>query len=108
MRRGQGTILPGVTRRSLIELARARGYTVEEVPVPVAEAMEADEVFTSGTAVVVSAVGSITYQARPARGSHLKIETVNQEHRSWAPRRSCPRSAASRIRRAQHRVTTLM
>ena len=68
MSRSQGTILPGVTRRSLIELARARAYTVEEVPVPIAEAMEADEVFTSGTAVVVSAVGSITYQARPAAG----------------------------------------
>ncbi|GAX81244.1 hypothetical protein CEUSTIGMA_g8676.t1 [Chlamydomonas eustigma] len=58
----QGTILPGVTRRSIIELARLRGYTVEEVPVPVTEAMEADEVFTTGTAVVVSSVGSLTYQ----------------------------------------------
>lgn len=40
----QGTILPGVTRRSIIELARSRGYTVEEEPVSVTEAMEADEV----------------------------------------------------------------
>jgi hypothetical protein len=63
----QGTILPGVTRRSIIELARARGYDVEEVAIPVADAMEADEVFTTGTAVVVSAVGSMTYQARGAR-----------------------------------------
>jgi hypothetical protein len=63
----QGTILPGVTRRSIIELARARGYTVEEVAIPVTDAMEADEVFTTGTAVVVSAVGSMTYQARGAR-----------------------------------------
>ncbi len=60
--RAQGTILPGVTRRSLIELARARGFAVDEVAVPVADAMEADEIFTSGTAVVVSAVGSMTYQ----------------------------------------------
>ena len=66
-RLAQGTILPGVTRRSIIELARARGYDVEEVAIPVAEAMEADEVFTTGTAVVVSAVGSMTYQARGAR-----------------------------------------
>ncbi|EFN59069.1 hypothetical protein CHLNCDRAFT_137805 [Chlorella variabilis] len=58
----QGTILPGVTRRSIIELARSRGYTVEEVPVPVEEAMQADELFTTGTAVVVSPVGSLTYK----------------------------------------------
>ena len=60
----QGTILPGVTRRSIIELARQRGYTVEEVPVSVTEAMEADELFTTGTAVVLSPVGSLTYQGQ--------------------------------------------
>ena len=54
----QGTILPGVTRQSVIELARLRGYIVEETAVPVREAVEtADEIFTTGTAVVVSAVG---------------------------------------------------
>ncbi|KAJ9525192.1 hypothetical protein QJQ45_020710, partial [Haematococcus lacustris] len=47
----QGTILPGVTRRSILELAAHRGYQVEEVPVSVHEAMEADELFTTGTAV---------------------------------------------------------
>jgi branched-chain amino acid aminotransferase len=57
-----GTILPGVTRRSIIDLARQRGYTVEEVPLSVTEAMEADELFTTGTAVVVSPVGSLTYK----------------------------------------------
>lgn len=57
-----GTILPGVTRRSIIELARIKGYTVEETPVSVSEAMEADEIFTTGTAVVVCSVGSLTYR----------------------------------------------
>lgn len=60
----QGTILPGVTRRSVVELARDCGYAVEETPVSVHEAMEADEIFTTGTAVVLSAVGSLTYQGR--------------------------------------------
>lgn len=46
-----GTILPGVTRKSVIELARSRGYTVEEVPTSVHEAMEADEIFTTGERV---------------------------------------------------------
>ncbi|GMH35822.1 hypothetical protein BSKO_03690 [Bryopsis sp. KO-2023] len=58
----QGTILPGVTRKSVIELARSKGYTVLEEDVSAAEAMEADEVFTTGTAVVLSAVGSLTYK----------------------------------------------
>ncbi len=38
--------------RSIIELARLRGYTVLEEPISIQEAMEADEVFTTGTAVV--------------------------------------------------------
>lgn len=57
-----GTILPGVTRRSIIELARTKGYTVEEAPLSVDAAMDADELFTTGTAVVVSPVGSLTYK----------------------------------------------
>eukprot|EP00803_Ostreobium_quekettii_P001786 evm.model.scf_3527.1 EVM.evm.TU.scf_3527.1 scf_3527:2259-7100(+) len=59
-----GTILPGVTRESILELASARGYNVEETPVSVHEALEADEVFTAGTAVVVSPVGSLTYKGK--------------------------------------------
>ena len=58
----QGTILPGVTRKSVIQLLQAAGYQVEETNVTVSEAMEADEVFTTGTAVVVCAVGSLTYK----------------------------------------------
>ena len=69
LRSGQGTILPGVTRKSIIQLARQLGYEVREVDVPVAEAMAADEIFTTGTAVVVSAVGSLTYQVPRRRTS---------------------------------------
>ena len=35
-----------------------------EEPTPVADAMEADEVFTSGTAVVLCSVGSLTYKGK--------------------------------------------
>ncbi|KDD73849.1 hypothetical protein H632_c1787p0 [Helicosporidium sp. ATCC 50920] len=55
-----GSILPGVTRRSVIALAQSLGYEVREEAVPVADAMRADEVFTTGTAVVLSSVGSLT------------------------------------------------
>jgi len=57
-----GTILPGITRKSVIQIARDAGYTVEERPVSVDELCEADEVFCTGTAVVVSPVGSVTYK----------------------------------------------
>ncbi|KAK9902531.1 hypothetical protein M0R45_001468 [Rubus argutus] len=57
----KGTILPGITRKSIIDIARSQGFQVEERFVDVDELLEADEVFCTGTAVVVSPVGSITY-----------------------------------------------
>ncbi|KAL5777532.1 hypothetical protein ACOSP7_010458 [Xanthoceras sorbifolium] len=59
-----GTILAGVTRESIIEIACDYGYQVEERPIPVDELLDAEEVFCTGTAVVVAPVGSITYQDR--------------------------------------------
>uniref|UniRef100_A0A0E0KAW8 Branched-chain-amino-acid aminotransferase n=1 Tax=Oryza punctata TaxID=4537 RepID=A0A0E0KAW8_ORYPU len=57
-----GTILPGITRKSVIELARDRGYQVEERLVSIDDLIGADEVFCTGTAVVVAPVSSVTYQ----------------------------------------------
>ncbi|XP_024029919.1 branched-chain amino acid aminotransferase 1, mitochondrial isoform X1 [Morus notabilis] len=57
-----GTILDGVTRRSIIEIARDNGYEVEERGISVEELIDADEVFCTGTAVVVAPVGSVAYQ----------------------------------------------
>lgn len=59
------TILDGVTRDSLITLARARGWTVEERPVSVTELISwcrekrLMEAFGTGTAAVVAPAGSI-------------------------------------------------
>ncbi|KAL1196449.1 Branched-chain-amino-acid aminotransferase 5 [Cardamine amara subsp. amara] len=60
----KGTILPGITRKSIIEVARSHGFKVEERNVTVDELVEADEVFCTGTAVVLSPVGSITYKSQ--------------------------------------------
>ena len=52
-------LLRGITRRTMIELCEARGLTVETRPLPLAELMEADEVFLStsgGGAIPVSKV----------------------------------------------------
>jgi branched-chain amino acid aminotransferase len=60
-----GTILPGITRASLIELARAEGRTVREEPYAI-DQWQADaksgrlrEAFACGTAAVVSAIGEV-------------------------------------------------
>ncbi|KAL6995268.1 Branched-chain-amino-acid aminotransferase, mitochondrial, partial [Sarracenia purpurea var. burkii] len=59
-----GNILPGVTRKTAIEIARDHGYQVEERAIPVEELLDGDEVFCTGTAVGFAAVGSITYQGK--------------------------------------------
>jgi len=61
-----GTILPGVTRESVIEIARDRGYEVREEKVDVDYALSADECFCAGTAAVVSSIGSIKHGDRVA------------------------------------------
>ena len=56
-----GSILPGVTRDSIIALAKEKlGLEMLETDVTLTELYDADEVFCTGTAVVVTAVGSIT------------------------------------------------
>ncbi len=57
-----GTILPGITRASIIALARHLGYDVHEEKVSAEFAMTADEAFCCGTAVVISPIGSITHE----------------------------------------------
>ena len=65
-----GSILPGITRKSIIELAKELGYEVEERKVSIDELFEAydkgelTEVFGSGTAAVISPVGTLKYEDR--------------------------------------------
>jgi branched-chain amino acid aminotransferase len=54
-----GTILPGITRASIIELARSLGYEVVEENVEIAFVLQADECFCAGTAAVISPIGAI-------------------------------------------------
>jgi branched-chain amino acid aminotransferase len=60
-----GTILPGITRDSLITLARADGLTVREEPYAIdqwradAQSGRLVEAFACGTAAVVTPVGNV-------------------------------------------------
>ena len=61
-----GTILAGITRDSLLTLARDRGLTVREAPYAIdqaradAESGQLIEAFACGTAAVVTAIGKMT------------------------------------------------
>ena len=59
-----GTILPGVTRASVIEIAASRGYECREERVDIDDAFDADECFCAGTAAVVASIGSIEHGGR--------------------------------------------
>jgi branched-chain amino acid aminotransferase len=61
------TILPGITRASIIELARDRGIKVFERQISIEEAMEETrECFVSGTAVGAVPITSMTLQGKKA------------------------------------------
>lgn len=65
-----GTILPGVTRDSVLRLARSWGMNVSERRISIDEVIEASgngslkEVFASGTAAIVSPVGLIHFKGK--------------------------------------------
>lgn len=75
----KGTILPGITRKSIIDIARSLGFEVSEQPVSVDQLLDADEVFCTGTAVVVSPVGSITYMDERHTYGDGKVGAVAQQ-----------------------------
>ncbi len=69
----KGTVLDGITRRSVITLARELGIEIEERALTVDEVLEGamngrlQEAFGTGTAVVISPVGEFCYKERCVR-----------------------------------------
>lgn len=67
----QGSILPGITRDSVIQLAKHWDIPVEERPITIDEVIEAsekgilEEVFGSGTAAVIAPVKEIQHDGQP-------------------------------------------
>jgi branched-chain amino acid aminotransferase len=63
-----GTILPGVTRGSVIELLKKWGVPISERRLAIADVLAAatagrlDEIFASGTAAVISPVGKLVFK----------------------------------------------
>ena len=79
----EGSILPGVTRRSAIELLRSEGYTVTERRISIDEVSEAhdtgklEEMFGTGTAAVVSPVGELYWGKKKMTINNFEIGEVS-------------------------------
>jgi len=83
------SILPGITRDSVITIARDLGYPVEETALIRTDLYHADEVFMTGTAAEVTpvrmldgieiGVGSVTKELQ-----HVYLDTVTGRDERWA------------------------
>ena len=68
------TILPGITRKSVIELAKDLGVTVEERKITIDEVLsDAEETFVTGTAAGVTHLESFTYKGKETVFGNAKI-----------------------------------
>ena len=80
-----GSILPGITRRTVLELAAALGYETEERAITIDELCQltrdgrVSEVFGSGTAAVISPVGILRYQDDTLVFNQNQIGPVSQK-----------------------------
>ena len=80
----EGSILPGVTRASCIELLKSKGYKVSERKISVDELYEAydkgelKEAFGTGTAAVISPIGSLDDENKKALINNGEIGPISQ------------------------------
>lgn len=81
----QGSILPGITRKSVIELCKSWGMPVTERRISIEEIAAAydagklQEVFGTGTAAVISPVGHLKYGDKVMEINDNKIGAVSQK-----------------------------
>jgi branched-chain amino acid aminotransferase len=76
------TILPGITRASIIELARDKGIKTSERKISIDEALEeTKECFVSGTAVGATPISSLTWQGKKVIFNDGKPGTFTHEIR---------------------------
>ncbi len=80
-----GSVLPGITRKSCVELLKDWGYEVEERLFSVDELFEAvengtlEEAWGTGTAAVVSPIGHLFYKEKEYTVSDNKIGPLTQK-----------------------------
>lgn len=81
----EGSVLPGVTRNSIIHILKDWGYKVEERELSIDELMEAGrngklkEAFGTGTAAVISPVGQLYYKGEEIVINDFKTGELTQK-----------------------------
>ena len=74
------TILPGITRDSLLTIAQDLGVKTEERKITIDEAMEnGKEVFVSGTAAGLSYIESITHNGKTVEYNNRKMGELSEQ-----------------------------
>ncbi|MCR5666783.1 MAG: branched-chain amino acid aminotransferase [Eubacterium sp.] len=80
-----GTVLPGVTRDSMLQILKEWGYKIHEEHVAIEDIMKAghegrlEEVFGTGTAAVISPVGELVYKDDSVTINDFKIGDLTQK-----------------------------
>ncbi len=80
-----GSILPGITRMSVIEMLKSWGIPVTERKISIEEIYQAfdqgllEEVFSTGTAAVISPIGELEWHERKISINNKKIGEVSQK-----------------------------
>ena len=81
----KGTVLPGITRKSALQVLKDWGYEIEERDISVDELIaaaksgELEEAWGTGTAAVISPVGEIIYNDQPYQINNFQIGEVTQK-----------------------------
>jgi len=79
-----GSVLPGITRKSAIEVCRKMGYKVTERKISIQEIAQAydagklEEVFGTGTAAVISPVGHLKWNDKIMEINNNEIGKISQ------------------------------
>ncbi len=80
----QGSILPGITRKSALDVCRAKGIPVSERRITIQEVADAydngklNEVFGTGTAAVISPVGHLKWNDKVMTINNNEIGPISQ------------------------------
>ena len=81
----EGSVLPGITRDSIIHVLKDWGYEVEERRLSINELMEAartgrlEEAWGTGTAAVISPIGELNYRGEIVTVSDFKTGELTQK-----------------------------
>ena len=88
-----GNILPGITRNTIITLARDTDYEVHEIPLVLEDIYDADEAFFTGTAAEITSIAKVDNVAlKNSNGTFTKkiremylgvVQGKNSDYENW-------------------------